>query len=215
MAAHAEGKPLLRGWSHLIAFVAALVAGVVLISSAPSGKPTAYTAIYVASLCTLFGVSALYHRPNWSLPARAVMRRLDHSAIFILIAGTFTPYSLAVPEPHGTALMAIGWGGATVGLLRSLLWPHAPKFVVAACYLALGWAPLFIGRPLLDGLGPDGLFWSAAGGLLYSAGALCYALKHPSLWPRVCGYHEVLHLFVILAAGCHFYAVVLVLRKIS
>jgi hemolysin III len=143
------------------------------------------------------------------------MRRLDHSAIFILIAGTYTPYSLAVVEPYGTRLMIIGWAGAAVGLFRSLLWPHAPKFVVAFCYLALGWAPLFIGRPLIDGLGPDGLFWSAVGGVLYSVGALCYALKRPALWPNIFGYHEVLHVFVILAAACHFVAVVIVLNKIS
>jgi hemolysin III len=206
-------KPLLRGWSHLVAFGIALLAGLALAARVPPGATLAVALIYGLSLSTLFGVSALYHRPNWTPRARAWMRRLDHSGIFLLIAVTFTPISLVLPARERALMLAIGWGGALLGCLRAVLWVRAPKPLIAITYLALGWAPVMLGRSLFVGLGTAALAWIMAGGALYSLGAICYALKRPRLWPRVFGYHELFHLFVIAAAACHFVAVSSVLGR--
>jgi hemolysin III len=212
-AAPPAPKPLLRGWSHLVAFGFAIAAGGALTARAPPGAALVVAAVYSVCLATLFGVSALYHRPDWKPRARAWMRRLDHSGIFLLIAGTFTPISLVLPARERALMLSIGWGGALLGCMRAVLWPRAPKPLAAIIYLALGWAPVLVGRSLFAGLGTAALAWVLAGGALYSVGAICYALKRPSLWPRVFGYHELFHLLVILAAACHFVAVRSVLQR--
>ncbi len=201
-------KPRLRGVSHLHAFSAALAAGAVLVSAAPEARSAIASAIYALSLAGLFGISALYHTPMWSPPARNVLKRLDHAAIFLLIAGTMTPmYLLALPPELGPMLVTIAWIGAAVGILRAVLWPGAPRVLVVGPYLALGWLPLFVLPQLLAGLGVVGFGLIMGGGLLYTLGAIAYGFRRPDPWPTVFGFHEVFHALVILAALLHFVAV--------
>lgn len=197
-------KPLLRGVSHEIAASLALAAWIVLAVLAPAGRGRAAANVYGASLFTLFLVSALYHRPNWRARARAFMRRLDHSAIFLLVAGTYTPLCLLLPRSTGLALLAVVWGGAALGVVQSILWVHAPKPLVAALYVALGWAVLPVLPALRAVLGTSALALLAGGGVAYTAGAVVYAARRPDPFPRVFGYHEVFHALVIAAAACHF-----------
>ncbi len=200
----APAKPLLRGVSHEIAAFAALAAWVALAALAPSGRGRAAANVYGASLFALFFVSALYHRPNWPPRARAWMRRLDHSAIFLLVAGTYTPVCLLLPPGSGLPLLAVVWGGAVLGIAQSVLWVDAPKPLVAAVYVALGWAVLPVLPTIRAVLGPAALALLAAGGAAYTLGAVIYAVRRPDPFPRVFGYHEVFHALVIAAAACHF-----------
>ena len=156
------------------------------------------------SLVALFSVSALYHRPTWSPRARLWMRRLDHSAIFLLIAGTFTPLCLLLGDARAHTLLALVWGGAGLGVLRALLWPRAPRWVATALYLGLGWAAIPLVPAMYRALGPLSLALLAGGGILYSVGAVVYATRRPDPFPRVFGYHEIFHALVVAAAGLHF-----------
>jgi hemolysin III len=206
-------KPLLRGVSHRIAFFVALVAGALLVVRARPGTATAAALAFAASLVFLFGVSALYHGVDWSPEGRQRMRRLDHAAIFVLIAGGYTPLFSLVPSSQGGhgALIAI-WAGASVGVVKSLLWAHAPKWLTALVCVVLGWTALgqVVDRASQVGSLSVGLL--IASGAIYSLGALVYALKRPDPFPRVFGYHEVFHLIVIIASVCLFAHVVTVLR---
>lgn len=204
-------KPLLRGVSHQVFFFVSLVAGAVLVLAAPNPDARVGCAIYAASLAMLLGTSALYHRPTWSLRARARMRRLDHSAIFVLIAGTYTPLALTLPPDTARVMLTVAWVGAAIGVARALFWINAPKWLVAVLALAMGWLALLYLPTVGRVAGTPVLVWMGAGGVLYSLGALTYALKRPDPWPRVFGYHEVFHAFVVAAAVCHFVAVVLAL----
>lgn len=199
-------KPKLRGVSHQVSFFGALVAGAALIALVPAPARLGL-AVYVASLCAMFGASALYHRPNWSPRARTWMRRLDHAAIFVLIAGTGTPFALLLPPDDGRRLLLLVWGGAAVGVVRALVWITAPKALVAVLAVAVGWAATPFFSALAGRLGGAVFGWIAAGGVLYTLGALAYATRRPNPWPRTFGYHEVFHALVILAAACHFVAV--------
>jgi hemolysin III len=199
-----DSKPLLRGVSHEIAAGAALVAWIGLTALAPSGRGRVAAAAYGASLFTLFTVSALYHRPTWSPRMRLAMRRLDHSAIFVLIAGTYTPFCVLLGGTTGRVLLAVAWGGALLGVARAVIWPHAPKALAAALYVALGWAIVPVMPTLRVVLGPTALVLLGAGGVLYSLGAVVYASRRPDPFPRVFGYHEVFHAMVIVAAVLHF-----------
>ncbi len=202
--AAAPAKPLLRGVSHEIAAFVALAAWIALAAIAPSARGRAAANVYGASLFALFLVSALYHRPNWAPRARAWMRRLDHSAIFLLVAGTYTPVCLLLPPRTGGPLLAVVWGGAAGGIVQSVLWVHAPKPLVAAVYVALGWAVLPVLPAIRTLLGPEALALLAGGGAAYTLGAVVYAARRPDPFPRVFGYHEVFHALVIAAAACHF-----------
>jgi hemolysin III len=197
-------KPLLRGVSHEIAAGIAFAAWILLVAAAPSARARVAAAAYGASLFTLFTVSALYHRPTWSPRARLAMRRLDHSAIFVLIAGTYTPFCLLLGGSRGGTMLAIAWGGALLGMTRAVLWPRAPKVLVAAISVALGWLVLPILPALRGLLGSGAVGLLAAGGIVYSLGAVVYATRRPDPFPRVFGYHEVFHAMVIAAAGLHF-----------
>jgi hemolysin III len=198
-----------RGVSHEWAFFVSLVAGAALVVAAPTARATAAVAVYAASLSALLGVSALYHRINWRRPEiRRWMRRLDHSMIFLLIAGTVTPFAVLVL--HGAlaqALLIAVWAGAAAGIVVELVWVDAPKWVTALVYLAVGWIgalgfPAIVGNA---GLGAGILI--AVGGVLYTAGAVIYARQRPDPNPAVFGYHEIFHLLVIAAAAAHFAAV--------
>jgi hemolysin III len=202
-AAAAE-KPLLRGVSHEIAAGLALVGWVALALVAAPGRARVAANVYGASLFTLFVISALYHRPTWQPRARRLMRRLDHSAIFFLIAGTYTPICLLLPPATGKPLLAIVWGGAVAGMLQSLLWVGAPKTLSAAIYVALGWVVVAVLPTVFGALGPGAIALLLAGGAAYTVGAVVYATRRPDPFPRVFGYHEVFHALVIAAAACHF-----------
>lgn len=196
-------KPILRGVSHEIAAAVALLAWVALVATAPAARGRVAANVYGASLFALFTVSALYHRKTWAPRARMWMRRLDHSAIFLLIAGTYTPIGLLLGPRGGTLLTAV-WAGAVLGVAQSVLWPRAPKALVAAVYVALGWMVLPMLPALRGALGPGALALLGAGGVLYTLGAVVYASRRPDPFPRVFGYHEVFHAMVIVAAALHF-----------
>jgi hemolysin III len=202
-------KPRLRGVSHQWAFFVSLVTGAVLVIAAPAGKATLAAIVYSASVAALFGTSALYHRITWaSLPARRWMRRLDHSMIFLLIAGTYTPFALLVLDGTlATVILALVWGGAAAGILLKLVWIDAPKPLVAAVYVILGWVAVAAFPDLIDEIGIGGVTMVAAGGVLYTLGAIVYARKRPDPVPTVFGYHEVFHALVIAAAALQYAAV--------
>jgi hemolysin III len=207
--AFAAVKPRLRGVSHEWAFFVSLFLGAGLIIAADTPRATLAVTIYAVSLSALFGTSALYHRVNWRRPnTRRWMRRLDHSMIFLLIAGTYTPFALLVL--HGTladAVLAVVWAGAVAGTIVEMIWIEAPKWVTAIIYLSLGWVAIVAFPELWKGLGPGGSLLVAVGGLLYTTGAIVYATQRPNPNPAVFGYHEVFHLLVIAAAAAQFGAV--------
>ena len=205
----AIAKPRLRGVTHEWAFFISLVAGAALIVAAPSGQSRIAMAIYAFSLSGLLGTSALYHRVNWRRPEiRKWMRRLDHSMIFLLIAGTVTPFALLVMSgPLASALLIAVWAGAVAGIVVEVIWVDAPKWVSTIVYLAVGWIGL-LGFPAIvvaAGVGAGALI--AAGGVLYTAGAVVYARQRPDPNPAVFGYHEIFHVLVLAAAAAHFAAI--------
>lgn len=202
-------KPKLRGVSHEWAFFASLFLGAGLIIAADTSQATLAVAIYAVSLSALLGTSALYHRVNWKRPdVRRWMRRLDHSMIFFLIAGTYTPFALLVLDgPLADAILVVVWAGAIAGAVVEMVWIEHPKWVAALIYMALGWVAAVAFPGLWNEIGLGGTLLVAAGGLLYSAGAVVYAIQRPNPSPRVFGYHEVFHLLVILAAAAHFSAI--------
>jgi len=198
-------KPKLRGFPTLIGLL--LIAPVValLMVEAPAGAARAATAIYGASLAALLGISALYHIPMWGERARAWMRRLDHSAIFLLIAGTYTPPCLLVLDGvDSTLLLVVVWVGAALGIAIALLWPDAPRLVNAVLAIALGWMMIPFGSAIMGALEGIDLFLLFLGGGMYSFGALAYVRRWPNPWPRFYGYHEVFHTLVVLAGVAHF-----------
>jgi hemolysin III len=202
-------KPKLRGVSHEWAFFLSLGFGTALIILAETPKATLAVAIYAVSLSALFGTSALYHRVNWRRPqVRQWMRRLDHSMIFFLIAGTYTPFALLVL--NGTLAMAIlvvVWIGAIAGAIVEMIWIDHPKWASALIYLSLGWVAVAAFPELWSAMGIGGTLLVAFGGLLYTAGAVVYAVQRPNPNPAIFGYHEIFHLLVIAAAVAHFSAV--------
>lgn len=198
--------PLLRGRLHQHALWVAAVAAAALIALAPDARARVAAAVYGAGLCVLFGMSALYHRWPGPIRFKPLLRRLDHSAIFVFIAASYTPVGLLVlSPPMGTIILALAWGVALAGVAMSVAWIDAPRVVQALCYVAAGWMAVAAMPQLLHaGLTPFVLF--AAGGLVYSAGAVVYAWQRPDPWPRVYGFHEVFHTLVIAAAIVHFVA---------
>jgi hemolysin III len=202
-------KPRLRGVWHQWAFISSVPLGVALVAGAGSVRARVAVSVYALTLTALFGVSATYHRVTWrSLRARIWMRRLDHSMIFTLIAGTYTPVALLAL--HGTLALAIliaVWAGALAGVTFNLLWTSAPKWLTAIVYVTLGWVAVAALPQLAHVLGVGGLAMLVLGGVLYSAGALVYALKRPDPLPTVFGYHEIFHALVVVAAALQ-YAVV-------
>ena len=203
-----EAKPRLRGVLHQWGFYVAAPAGLLLVLLADSGRARLALGIYALGLAGLLGTSALYHRKTWSHTRRMWMRRLDHSMIFVLVAGTLTPFAVLVLDGTlATVLLVVVWSGAVLGVGVSLLWPTAPKPLTAALYLALGWAGAVTGPGLYDEAGLGAVVLVAAGGILYSIGAVAYALGRPNPVPGVFGYHEVFHALVLGAAACHYAAV--------
>jgi hemolysin III len=202
-------KPRLRGVLHQWAFAVSLVAGVALVLEAGSDRARFAVTVYALSVASLFGTSALYHRVDWrSLGARRWMRRLDHTMIFVLIAGSYTPFALLVLHgATGTAILIAAWSAALAGAVFKLVWIDAPGWLIAATYISIGWIAIVVTPELLDRLGIAAVAALALGGMLYSAGGVIYASKRPDPVPMVFGYHELFHLLVIVAAALQ-YAVV-------
>ena len=201
-------KPRLRGVLHQYSFFVALAGGAVLIIVAHGARTRVAMTVYALSVAGLLGTSALYHRRDWTDRARMWMRRLDHSMIFVLIAGTYTPFALLVL--HGglaTAILIAVLAAALAGTVLNLVWVTAPKPVTAAVYLAEGWVAVIAMPQLADAIGAVGISLIIGGGVLYTAGAVIYALRKPNPVPGVFGYHEVFHALVVAAAVAHFTAV--------
>ena len=199
--------PLLRGVSHAYAFWFALAAGVLLLLLAPDAPARGAAAIYAVGLCALFGGSALYHRWRWDPRWRPLLRRIDHSTIFLFIAASYTPIAaLVLDGTLRTVVLAVVWAGAFAGVVFSVAWIEAPRWLVAGTYLALGWVAVITVPDLAQRLPVAPLALLGAGGALYTVGAVVYALRRPNPWPRTFGFHEVFHAFVIAAALAHFVA---------
>ena len=202
-------KPKLRGVVHGYSFPVSVLAGALLVVFASGGRERLALAVYAISLSALLGTSALYHRVDWRRPAaRMWMRRLDHSMIFLLIAGTVTPFALlTMSGTWSTAILIAVWTGAAIGVAIELLWTGSPKWVSVVIYLIVGW----IGAVAFPHIvGTAGIFAGlliATGGILYTVGAVVYATQRPDPNPTYFGYHEVFHLFVIGAAASHFAAI--------
>ncbi|WP_328464131.1 hemolysin III family protein [Actinoplanes sp. NBC_00393] len=204
------GKPRLRGRLHQYAFFVALVCGIVLCSialSRPGIAPFISCLIYSITVCGLFGTSALYHRRVWSERGYQIMRRMDHSMIFIFIAGTYTPFCVLLLDPgKATLMLSLVWGGALGGVALKLIWPHLPRWAGAPLYVALGWAAVAILPDVLAG-GVTCLVLLIVGGVTYTIGAVFYALRRPNPWPEIFGHHEFFHACTLVAAICHHIAV--------
>ncbi|MGH2831295.1 MAG: PAQR family membrane homeostasis protein TrhA [Solirubrobacteraceae bacterium] len=207
-SASAPVKPRLRGVSHQYAFFVSLGCGTALILAASDGRARLAASIYAAAVSALLGTSALYHRVTWRPRARRWMRRLDHSMIFVLIAATYTPVALlALKGSLASAILIVLWAGALVGVLFKLVWIDAPKWLLAAVYVALGLVSAAVFGELPAAIGWLGVAGLAGGGLLYVVGAIVYACGWPNPWPKVFGYHEVFHALVLAAAALQ-YAVI-------
>ena len=202
-------KPKFRGVSHEWAFFLSLGLGISLLVLADTPRKLLAVGIYTISLCALFGTSALYHRVNWKTSrARMLMRRLDHSMIFLLIAGTVTPFALLTMEgTWATAILIAVWSAAALGVVVELVWTGSPKWVSALIYVAVGWIGALAFPAIIGGAGVAAGLLVATGGLLYTVGAVVYATGRPNPSPTYFGYHEIFHVFVIGAAGTHFAAI--------
>ncbi|HEY2142209.1 MAG TPA: hemolysin III family protein [Solirubrobacteraceae bacterium] len=208
LAASGPVKPRLRGVSHEYAFFVSLACGAGLIFAASDARARGAAIVYALAVSGLLGTSALYHRVTWRPAARRWMRRLDHSMIFVLIAGTYTPVALlALKGSLASTILIVLWAGALGGVFFKLAWIDAPKWLLAAIYVALGLVSAAIFGQLPTAIGWLAVAGLAVGGLLYTIGAVVYASGRPNPWPRVFGYHEVFHALVIVAAGLH-YAVI-------
>ncbi|MFN2569395.1 MAG: hemolysin III family protein [Candidatus Dormibacteria bacterium] len=205
-------KPRLRGVLHHYSFYVAAVLGVVLVIVAPSPRARIAMSVYALSLAGCLGMSALYHRRDWTPIMRARLGRLDHSMIFVLIAGTDTPFCvLALDGVGATWMLILVWIGAAAGIALTLLWWRAPAIVQVGPYVVLGWVALIAVPELSSALGWTACGLLLGGGALYTGGALIYGMERPDPWPRVFGFHEIFHCLVVAAAGLHLAAIAIFL----
>ncbi len=210
VGAQEELKPTWRGWIHAATFPVAIAAGIVLISLAQGAPAKWASAVFMVTSLLLFGNSALYHRFSWKPRTRAVLKRIDHANILLLIAGTYTPLAvLALPTDKTVLLLSIVWSGAILGILFRVFWLHAPRWLYVALYLALGWAAVMYIVDLFQA-NVAMMVLVIVGGLLYTAGAIVYALKRPNPWPGHFGFHEIFHVCTVLAFLCHWTASLLI-----
>ncbi|WP_432561121.1 PAQR family membrane homeostasis protein TrhA [Kineococcus sp. SYSU DK003] len=201
-------KPRLRGWLHAGTFPAALVAGTVLVLLAPTTASRVACLVFALSAALLFGTSAVYHRGTWSPRWAAVLRRWDHSNIFLIIAGTYTPLAVAtLPAAEARFLLTLVWAGALAGVAFRLLWLGAPRWLYTPVYVALGWVAVGYLDDFADGGGLAVAVLVGLGGLLYSLGAVAYGTKRPNPSPRWFGFHEVFHAFTVLGFAAHYAAI--------
>ncbi|WP_454172365.1 PAQR family membrane homeostasis protein TrhA [Microbacterium maritypicum] len=205
-----ETKPTWRGWIHAGTFPVALVAGVVLIIVSQGAAAKWASAVFMLTSLLLFGNSALYHRIDWRPKVKVLLKRIDHANILLLIAGTYTPLAvLALPPEKGVLLLSLVWGGTLVGILFRVFWIHAPRWLYVALYLLLGWAAVMYLADLMNANFAM-MVLVIVGGLLYTGGAVVYALKKPNPWPGHFGFHEIFHVFTVLAFLCHWTACLLI-----
>ena len=203
-----EVKPRLRGWLHLVTSPLTLAAGVVLVALSPTASTRIGSAVFATSALVLFTVSAIYHTGTWSPRAWRFLRRFDHANIFVLIAGSYTPFTLLLL--HGTdrvVLLSVVWAGALLGVLFRVFWNHAPRWLYTPIYIALGWAAVFYFGDFVRGSGTAVLVLMVVGGGLYTLGGLVYGLKRPDPFPRWFGFHEVFHTLTIAAFVTHYVGV--------
>jgi len=213
----AKVKPRLRGVIHEYAFFAAIALGALLVLRANTDRQVVATTIYAAGICGLFGISALYHRVNWRRPrARAWMRRLDHSMIFVFIAASFTPFALLVLHgSQATTMLIIAWALALAGVVMSLVWVGAPKWLTVSVYVTLGMLGAVLAPEIWNGLGWLAFAGIALGGALYAVGGVIYATERPNPAPAVFGYHEIFHTLVTGAAATHYAVIAFVLIPLT
>ncbi len=210
VGAQEELKPTWRGWLHAATFPVAIVAGIVLIVAAQGAPAKWACAVFMVTSLLLFGTSALYHRLDWGPKTKALLKRIDHANILLLIAGTYTPIAaLALPPREGTVLLVVVWSGALLGILFRVFWIDAPRWLYVALYLVLGWAAVMYLVPLFTANAAM-MILVVIGGLLYTGGAIAYALKRPNPWPGHFGFHEIFHACTVLAFLCHWTACLLI-----
>ena len=203
-----EAKPRMRGWLHAASAPLTLAAGVVLIILSPNAATRVGSSIFAASALVLFTVSAIYHRGTWSPRAWRFLRRFDHANIFLLIAGSYTPFTLLLLEGRDrTVLLTVVWVGAGLGVLFRIFWSDAPRWLYTPIYIALGWAAVFFFGDFVENAGTTVLTLMVLGGLLYTAGALVYGLQRPNPSPTWFGFHEVFHTLTIAAFVSHYVGV--------
>lgn len=208
--AAADVKPRMRGWLHAGMFPLALAGGITLVVLARSAAAVAACSVYAASALLLFGTSGVYHRGAWGPRGEAVLRRLDHANIFLIIAGTYTPLAvLLLPQRQQTVLLSLVWAGAAAGIAFRVWWIRAPRWLYTLCYIALGWAAVFYLPAFARSGGPAVVVLVITGGLLYTAGAVVYGLKRPDPWPCWFGFHEVFHALTLAAFTAHYTAITL------
>ncbi|HET6910461.1 MAG TPA: hemolysin III family protein [Mycobacteriales bacterium] len=206
-AAVAYAKPRLRGWLHLVTSPIALASGLVLVILAPTGPATVAAAAYAVTAVALFTTSAVYHRGRWSPGVERWLQRADHANIFLLIAGTYTPFALlALRGDTRIAVLAAVWSLAAAGAVFRVVWVDAPRWLFVPLYIGLGWTAAFIAPQLLHGAGAAAFVLVAVGGFSYTAGAIVYALRRPDPSPRWFGFHEVFHAFTIVGFVCQYVA---------
>jgi hemolysin III len=201
-------KPLLRGVMHQLGFVASVPLGALLIVEADAGQPRVAAIVFASCVSAMFGASALYHRPTWSVGARRRLRRLDHAGIFLLIAGTYTPFALLVlTGAWRITVLAIVWVGATGSIALRLAWSDAPKWLAPALGIPLGWVGALVFPQFVHRLGVWPSLVTLAGGVCYTIGALVYMRRRPDPLPTVFGYHEIFHVFVTVAVALQYVVV--------
>jgi hemolysin III len=205
-------KPLLRGWSHVVSFAAVGVIGLFMLAFTEAPPRERLTlVVYLLGTLAMFGVSALYHRGAWSEATRAIWKRLDHSTIFLAIAGAYTPISVACLDGwHRVAVLGAAWAGAVIGITLQWLPIHVPRALFTIVYVVVGWSMAVALPQLFHGIGALGFSLVLAGGAAYTVGAVVYAIKRPDPWPEVFGFHEVFHLLTVIGAGLHLAAIAFV-----
>ncbi|WP_373420896.1 MULTISPECIES: PAQR family membrane homeostasis protein TrhA [Streptomyces] len=203
-------KPRMRGWLHAGVFPLSLAGGIVLIAVSRSAVAVAACSLYAVSACLLFGTSAVYHRGTWGPRGEAVLRRMDHANIFLIIAGTYSPLAvLLLPAGEQLVLLALVWTGALAGIAFRVVWIGAPRWLYTPCYIVLGWVAVFYLPDFARTGGTAVVVLVIAGGLLYTAGAVVYGLKRPDPAPAWFGFHEVFHALTIAAFTAHYTAILL------
>jgi len=207
-------KPTLRGWQHAVMFPIAVVAGALLVATAPTTAGRISSAVFAITAVLLFGVSALLHRGTWTPRVEALLRRVDHANIYLIIAGTYTPFAvLALPPERGKLLLAIVWTGALVGVALRIFWIGTPRWLSTTLYVVVGWIIVFFIPALIEGAGAGVVVLVTVGGVLYTIGAIVYATKWPNPSPRRYGFHEVFHSLTIAAFAAHYIAVWIVVHQ--
>jgi len=208
MSGPSSVRPRLRGVSHRVAFYVAFVGGIWLVAGSHDRPTRIATAIYATLLAGMFGVSATLHRGGWSPKVFDWLRRADHAMIFACIAGSYTPFCvLGMPSASGMPLLALSWTAAGLGIMRALLWPHAPRLISSTLYVATGWVVLAYLPETRAALDPATFALLMAGGAWFTVGAFVYLSRRPDPWPALFGFHEVFHVMIILGCACHFVAI--------